>query len=129
MVLCGAAAGCGSTITTTPTDANTAAGPFANIAGTWSGTLESGNVASRTIKMIVVQSGNCVDGVWDSSPAEWTGAISGIATADSYIGQMSLEVQANDGTKCAAVGNVTGPVMDPIVSARIGSTSSPGCGR
>jgi len=83
-----------------------------NIAGNWSGTFESANFTTRTIKMIVVQSGGCVDGVWDSSPAEWTGAISGVATVDSYVGQLSLELQANDGTKCTAVGYVQGPVMD-----------------
>jgi hypothetical protein len=109
-----ASAACSSGIDSTPTNYTTApsTAPVVYIAGTWNGTIESANFAPRTIKMIVVQSGNCVDGVWDSSPPEWTGAISGFATVDSYTGQISLERQASDGSKCTAVGNVAGPVTD-----------------
>jgi hypothetical protein len=102
-----------SSPTPSPTPYTTGAvlGPVVNIAGNWTGTFESDNFSARTIKMIVVQTGNCVDGVWDSVPAEWDGAISGFAAADSFSGQISFERTTADG-KCTAVGNITGPVGD-----------------
>jgi hypothetical protein len=60
--------------------------------------------------MTVSQGGNCVDGVWSSSMSGWTGAISGFASADAYSGQFSFERTADDGGKCSAVGNISGPV-------------------
>lgn len=80
-----------------------------NIAGTWSGTLESSNLPTQTISLIVVQTGNCVDGAWQSADSSWRGAISGIATADAYTGQISLE-RLDDGGTCSAVATVSGPV-------------------
>ena len=118
---------CSSGIGTTPTrTSDVAAGPVVNIAGTWTGTLESSNFGTRMIKMLVVQSGNCVDGVWDSLPAEWTGAISGYATVDSYSGQISLERTTEDGSRCTAVGKITGPVTGTTLRWTGDSLSSVG---
>ncbi|MGE3176260.1 MAG: hypothetical protein AB7O32_02220 [Vicinamibacterales bacterium] len=83
-------------------------GTFVDIAGRWSGVLESANLPARQITMMVVQSGNCVDGVWEE-PGGWTGAISGFATGDAYEGQISIE-RDEGGRRCSAVGVVTGPV-------------------
>jgi hypothetical protein len=60
--------------------------------------------------MTVSQGGNCVDGVWSSTPPGWTGAISGFASTDSFSGQFSFERTAEDGGKCSAVGSISGPV-------------------
>jgi hypothetical protein len=98
---------CGSSISPTPTPQPQ--GPSVDIAGTWTGTLESSNLPTRTITLTVVQTGNCVDGGWLSAGSDWSGAISGFADADAYSGQVSLERQ--DGSAhCTAIGTVSGPV-------------------
>ena len=114
LLVCAASIACGSVTITSPTRSTTGPdiGPVVNIAGNWTGTLESANSPTRTIKLIVVQSGNCVDGAWDSLPAEWTGAISGLARVDSYAGQFSLELKDSNGGRCTAVATVAGPVTD-----------------
>ena len=104
---------CGSPTSDTPSPSSPApgpVGPFADISGTWAGTLASSNFPTMNITMTVVQSLNCVDGAWQSDPPTWTGAISGIAGADSYAGQMSLEFVAGNGTHCYVVGPVSGSV-------------------
>jgi len=83
--------------------------PIANLAGTWTGTIESANFPARAITLIVVQSFNCVDGEWRDATGDWKGAISGLAAADSFSGQISLERTANGGGKCQAASSVTGP--------------------
>jgi hypothetical protein len=75
-----------------------------NIAGNWSGTLES-NLESQAINMIVVQLANCVDGTWSSSGQNSRGAISGFAGEASFTGQLSFERG-----QCSAIGTVTGEV-------------------
>jgi hypothetical protein len=81
-----------------------------NIAGNWSGTLESENFPRRTITMMVVQGGSCVDGAWTAAGSDWKGAISGYAGSDSYSGQISVEAVTDTGERCSGVGNASGEV-------------------
>jgi hypothetical protein len=78
-----------------------------NVAGTWTGTLESSNFAPRTVSLNVVQGGSCVDGAWMTSPSEWDGAISGYADSTSFSGSMSLERVAD---KCTGITSISGDV-------------------
>jgi hypothetical protein len=98
--------GCGSSVST-PTLPPPAAGPFADISGKWTGTIESSNLPTRTITLTASQTGTCVDGGWVGS--NWSGAISGFADATSYSGQMSFE-RMDDGGQCTAIATVSGPV-------------------
>lgn len=110
LLLCTALLACSSSACGSSTAApspNTPAGPFANLSGTWTGTFESANFSTRTITLTVVQSGNCVDGAWISSTADWHGAISGLATADSFSGFLSFERSASGG-QCDATAPVSG---------------------
>jgi hypothetical protein len=91
-----------------PSAPSTPAGPFADLSGTWTGTFESANFQTRTITLTIVQSGNCVDGAWISSTSDWHGAISGLATADSFSGFLSFERSASAGGKCDATAPVSG---------------------
>jgi hypothetical protein len=84
-------------------------GPFADMSGTWTGTFESTNFQIRSITLTVVQSGNCVDGAWISSGSDWHGAISGLATADSFSGFLSFERSASGGGQCDATAAISGP--------------------
>ncbi len=83
-------------------------GPFADLSGTWTGTFESANLPTRTITLTVVQTGSCVDGAWISSTSDWHGAISGLATADSFSGFLSFERSASGGGECDATASVSG---------------------
>lgn len=85
-------------------------GPFVNIVGEWTGTLESSNVGARAVTLTVVQAGNCVDGVWQDDGG-WGGAISGFASTTGYEGQISLERSDANG-RCTAVATVSGQVTD-----------------
>jgi len=104
--------GCGSTSTTAPSSP-TQPPPdvsFVNMAGQWTGTLETANLETRSITMTIVQDAACVDGVWSSTPPGWSGAISGYAAADSFSGQVSMEIITDAGERCTGVGDTSGPV-------------------
>ncbi len=105
------ASGCSSVKTTESPMAPspTAPTPF-NIAGTWSGTFASSNLSTRTIVMTIVQASSCVDGAWKDASGQWTGAISGLASADAFSGQISFQRTADGGGKCGAVANVQGSI-------------------
>ena len=53
------------TPTPTPSPSPAPADP-ANVAGTWTGTLESAGFAPRRITILAFQGGTCVDGAWRS---------------------------------------------------------------
>jgi hypothetical protein len=97
----------GSSSSPSPSPPGPPPAPPASVAGTWTGTLESSNLAPRTISLDVVQGGNCVDGAWTTSPPEWDGAISGFAGSASFSGSMSIERPAD---KCNGIASVSGEV-------------------
>jgi hypothetical protein len=92
--------------------APTPAGPFANVSGTWTGTLESANLPTRNVTLTAFQAADCVDGTWISDDSKWDGAISGYANADAYGGQISFERSAANGGQCLAIATIEGPVGD-----------------
>jgi hypothetical protein len=115
--------GCGSSASTPSTadpGPTAPSGPFANLAGTWTGTLESANASPTTITLTVVQAGSCVDGAWTSSNGEWKGAISGTAGADAFGGFMSFERPGGADGPCSAIGSGTGPASESAFSMAVG---------
>ena len=129
LLICGIAAGslaCGSTSSNGSGSPPAPQGPFANVAGTWVGTLETANFSTHTVTLTVAQGGNCVDGAWSSSASDWTGAISGYAGADSFSGQISFERLADDGGKCSAVGDIAGTVTDTAIRWKSAGLSAVG---
>ena len=127
LVIAVAAFGCSSSSPSTPSAAPPP-GPVVNIAGTWSGTLESDNLPTRTITMTVVQGGSCVDGAWTTGGSEWTGAISGYAGADSFSGQISIEAVTDGGARCTGVTDTSGPVgTDTLRWTSTGFTAAGSC--
>jgi hypothetical protein len=97
------------TPTPTPSPSPTPADP-ANVAGTWTGTLESAGFAPRRITILAFQGGTCVDGAWRTEPAEWVGAISGYADVSSFSGSISFQRPADGPGKCGGVGEFSGAV-------------------
>jgi hypothetical protein len=116
LVLAGVGAACGSS---TPSSGGPTApgGPFADMSGTWTGSFESANFSTHSIALTVVQTGNCVDGAWITSTSDWHGAISGVATADSFSGFLSFERSASGGGQCDATGAVSGPAGSTLLFA------------
>jgi uncharacterized protein YceK len=109
------ASGCSSGTTpqspTAPSTSTPAPAPMPfNIAGNWSGTFASSNLPTRTIVMTIVQASSCVDGAWKDASGQWTGAISGLADAVSFSGQISFQRTAGGGGACGAVANVQGSI-------------------
>jgi hypothetical protein len=104
---------CGSSSPTAPTPPPgpvTPLPPVVSIEGTWTGTVESANFAPRAVTLVIVQAYSCVDGDWRDATADWKGAISGLASADSFSGQVSFERSAAGGGKCIASGPISGTV-------------------
>jgi hypothetical protein len=89
-----------------------------NLAGSWSGTLESTNFPSHAITMTIVQGGSCVDGAWLSSSDTWSGALSGYAGADSYSGQITIEFTTDSGDRCNGVATTNGPASTDTISLK-----------
>jgi hypothetical protein len=101
--------------------------PF-NIAGNWSGTFASSNLPTRTIVMTIVQASSCVDGAWKDPSGQWTGAISGLADANTFSGQISFVRTAGGGGACGAVANVQGSIgTDGIHWTATTFTATQGC--
>jgi hypothetical protein len=121
---CGSASG---STAVTPSPA-TPAGPFADLSGTWTGTIESANFSTRTITLTVAQTTNCVDGAWISSTGDWRGAISGFATANAFEGFLSFERSTSGGGQCNATGTVSGAASQSALRVT-GTSLSPvgGC--
>jgi len=80
------------------------------MSGNWTGTVEAANFAPHPISLFVVQAYNCVDGDWRDASGDWKGAISGLASADGFDGQISFERSAAGGGKCIASGTISGKV-------------------
>ena len=114
----GIALGCGSSkpldpvSPSSPTSPGGPTTPVVNMAGTWTGTVESSNFPTRAITLVIVQAFSCVDGDWKDAAGEWTGALSGLASTDSFAGQISFERSANAGGKCLASASISGQVVD-----------------
>lgn len=125
------ALGCGGSVATinpvTPSPNPVApASPSANMAGTWTGSAESSNFPAHAITLVVTQADSCVDGVWNDATFGWKGAISGLATADSFSGQISFERSSDAGGKCQAAGTVSGPVDGNTIRLTAGSLTAGG---
>lgn len=104
-----------------PTSPTPPAVSVANVAGNWTGTLESSNGTPLTLSMVVVQFADCVDGSWKSADGDWSGAISGFARPDAFSGQITFERRSNGG--CVASGNIGGDVgSDTLRWISVGAT-------
>jgi hypothetical protein len=87
----------------------------ANVAGNWTGSLQSDNFPSRTISVLAFQSGTCVDGAWNTEPGEWVGAISGYADVGSFSGSISFQRPADGPGKCGGIGTFSGEVGENTI--------------
>jgi hypothetical protein len=110
--------GCGSTVTpAAPTNPSHTPEPVrpvptnpVNMAGNWTGTLESSRFAPRTITVLIFQTGACVDGAWKTDPEEWVGAVSGYADVASFSGSVSFQRPGDGVGRCSGVGTFSGEV-------------------
>jgi len=101
---------CGGNGPSPPTSPPAADPTIANVAGTWTGSIESSAFASRPITAILTQIGvDCVDGAWRTAESELVGAISGFAQPNnSFSGFLSVEGSTDGTGLCPGVFRVTG---------------------
>jgi hypothetical protein len=83
---------------------------IANVAGNWTGSLESSSFGSRTISAVLTQTGvDCVDGGWRTEGTEMNGAISGFAQPNhTFSGFVSVEGSPGATGLCLGVFTATG---------------------
>src|SRR5262245_3806407 len=90
---------CGGNGPSTPTSPPAADPTIANVAGTWTGSIEPSAFASRPISAILTQIGvDCVDGAWRTSESELLGAIRGFAPPNNSFGGVLSVEGSTDGT-------------------------------
>jgi hypothetical protein len=81
---------------------------FPQVAGTWTGTIESSQFAAQPISVRFVQSLDCVDGDWKTTGTDWNGAISGYAQTEVFSGFISVEGSLSGTGLCVAINRVSG---------------------
>ena len=110
MLNVGCGGGSSSTSTTPPAPTQPTDPSIPNLAGAWTGTIESPAFTTREISAQIVQTGvDCVDGAWRTTATEMNGAISGFAQASStFSGFLSVEGTPNGSGLCLGVVRVTG---------------------
>ena len=88
-----------------------------NVAGNWSGTLESSSFPTKTIAARFFQEVDCVDGTWNTTSSEprWVGGISAFAVPGALDGNMSFEFTVS-GKLCSGVGILKGTATDNLAS-------------
>lgn len=99
------AAACGSTTPTTPT-------PLPNIAGAWTGTMESSNFDPRAVDVSFTQANGTVNGTWSHAAADWNGTISGTISGSTFSGTFTFSGPSftGIGARCTGNASVSGPV-------------------
>lgn len=83
----------------------------AQVAGLWTGNLESSNWNTVAVELQLTQAGTAVNGTWASSTVDWNGTITGTVTPDSFSGSftMSAPNALNVGPRCTGNASVSGP--------------------
>jgi hypothetical protein len=102
---------CGGTKTTTPEPV------YPTVAGTWSGTIQTGNVGTVNAQITLAQSQNLLTGTW-TSPADWIGTLAGtIDTNGSFSGSLTISTPNANGTRCTGSGSFGGAFTTSRFSA------------
>ena len=96
----------------------TAADPaYPSVAGTWSGTMQTGNSGTVNVTFVVAQAGNLVSGTW-TSDAAWKGTLNGgIDGTGSFAGGLTIATTTADGSPCTGSGTFGGAFTSSLFSA------------
>lgn len=81
------------------------------LTGTWTGTLSTSNYSPTPVVLQLTQNGGNVTGTWATTPAVWSGSITGMFDGSMFSASFSITATGTDGaTICTANASVTGPV-------------------
>jgi len=106
----------GGSAASTPPPSPDPTNTIPNLGGSWSGTIESPSFQTRNITMLLTQTGvDCVDGAWQTAPAEWSGAVSGFARSTTFAGVLSLAGPPDGSGLCASTNTVSGSNSDTSI--------------
>jgi len=95
-------------------------GSYPQLAGRWTGTLESTQFDTRPVTMLLSQSADCVDGAWQTTTSpDWQGAVSGFARPGSFAGFLIFNGDLAGSGLCAALGNISGETTDNSITWKI----------
>lgn len=82
---------------------------FAQIGGSWQGTIASGNWQTFAIDLFLTQSAGTVTGTWGSAVADWNGQITGTVDKNSFSGTFTISTpQVGGGTRCTGSASIGG---------------------
>jgi hypothetical protein len=83
---------------------------FAQLAGNWTGNLQSSNFPTVAITLQLSQTSGAVTGTWTSSSAatDWTGTVSGTASANSFTGMFTVSSPSAAAGGCNGTATVNG---------------------
>jgi hypothetical protein len=84
--------------------------PPANVAGSWTGNLQSSNWASQAVNTLFNQSGSSVSGTWSASPNDWNGTLTGTTDAATFTGTFTISAPnaLGAGPRCTGTASVNG---------------------
>lgn len=88
----------------------------AQIAGNWTGNLESSNFASVAVNVQFTQAGDAVNGTWASTGVDWNGTITGTTTPTNFSGSFSISAPGNQGGRCTGTASVSGGASTSITT-------------
>lgn len=83
---------------------------FAQIAGSWTGNLQSSNWNAAAINVFLSQSTDAVTGTWASSAFDWNGTLSGTVSKTSFTGTFTISAPnaLGIGARCTGTASVSG---------------------
>jgi hypothetical protein len=103
---------CGGTKSTTSPEP-----AYPSVAGTWSGTIQTGNAGTVNAQITLAQSNSLLTGTW-TSPADWIGTLAGtVDTKGSFTGSLTISTPNANGSRCTGSGSFGGAFTTSRFSA------------
>ena len=84
--------------------------PPANVAGNWTGNLESSNYTASAVNVTLNQTGTNVTGTWAIAIRDWNGTITGTTDTSSFTGTFTFSGPnaLGAGPRCTGTASVSG---------------------
>jgi hypothetical protein len=79
-----------------------------NVAGNWTGNMESSNYATVAIELQFTQSAGTVTGTWATGSGAWNGSVSGTASTSNFTGLFTINAVGVGGAACSGTASVSG---------------------
>jgi hypothetical protein len=87
---------------------NATGNAFAQVAGNWTGNLQSSNFPTIAITLQLSQTSGTVTGTWASAATDWNGTVSGTATATNFTSTFTISAPSTGTGRCDGTATVSG---------------------